>query len=195
LAPITKGCEVSAEWRDKVSISTKRALEDPEKRAKISKTHKGKKFSSEHRQKTIISRKATVNQKTYKTKNYKLTFEEAGQVKELLKLGYTTAALSRVFKVNQSCIGAIKRGKTWKRLNSIGETLNLTENLKEKLEEEKKAKLLYTQKHYKLDVKKVKEIKILLKGDMMIKDIAALYKVNPRTISEIKCGRNWTRVL
>lgn len=47
----------------------------------------------------------------------------------------------------------------------------------------------------KLTESDVYEIKrLIVGGELTLKKIAQLYNIDPRTISHIKCGRNWTHV-
>jgi hypothetical protein len=78
-----KGMPISEEQRAKLSESTARQMQDPERRAAISRVHKGKKISAEHRR--IVSEAASKRWKEWRASGQHMSEESIERMREAAK--------------------------------------------------------------------------------------------------------------
>lgn len=159
----------------------------PEQRSKISKANKGRNFTMPQRVKD--RRKGHLNA------NAKLTEQDIEDIVEKRKAGAMVIDLAKEYKVARSTIQRTLKKfsvptiypKTWTKKMRESQAKNKNPRGKQF----KKGELPYNTKLNEQDVSYIyKQIKT---GAEMV-GLAKKYQVNPRTIYEIKAGRNWNSV-
>jgi group I intron endonuclease len=120
------------------------------------------------------------NRVVRKNQKHILTTEDVVDIKNDLLNKVSSADLSRKYKVDHSTILLIKNGINWSHVAPELNTAGIKSNL--------------PNKRKKLDIEKVKKIKLDLLLKKSTKSISENYNVSQRTIQEIKSGKSWNDV-
>lgn len=116
-----------------------------------------------------------------KVNTAKLVPSQVIQIIELSNKGMTQVELSKLFKINQTCISKILRGEHWKHITS-----SLVDSYRKKVYGEYAS-------HAKLKDYQVLEI-YKLKGQISSSKLAEIYSVSDGAISNIWNHKTWTHL-
>lgn len=199
------GVKHTDETRKKMSESSKGFKHTEESKRKIGDIHRCKKVNpvtDETREK--LSRAGKGRRHTDETKKFLserqigelnhssiLTDDEVKDIRLLLKFSsLTQKEIADLYNTKFQNISNIKLNKSWKHV-VINEIEELPNNLKISSDE-----IIKNREHkYRLTIDEVVEIKNLLRDkNLMQKEIARIFNVNPVAISDIKRGRTWSYV-